>query len=119
MNPKPDELKLIMTLTGRLVRLPRMRDEELYVNTDKAAELLRVTPQRVGQLCAIEGLLKVDRNRFYLPDFANWIRVRHIAQLLEKKPQDFSEWGYVDFTLGDRSMPEIDPDALKTLTTTS
>jgi hypothetical protein len=118
MKPKGNEVNLIMTLTGRLVRLPRIREEELYVSTNQMAELLRVTPQRVGQLCAVEGLLKADRNRFYLPDIVNWTRVRHIAELLEKNPRELSDWGFVDFTLGDRSMPEIDPNALTKQTTT-
>jgi len=47
-----------------------------------------------------EGLKKVGRDRFYIPDVVNWQKVKSFSVLLKKYPQDMGDIGIVDFSLG-------------------
>lgn len=107
-----NELGILIIQTGGLLRLPKMGDDCLYANTKDIAMMLGVTPQRVNQYCATEGLPKADRNKFYIPEVMNWQKVKAIAEILHVNPRELASYGYVDFTLGDRSAPEINPNVM-------
>jgi len=105
--------ELLIILNGGLARLPRMKDKALWANTRLVAEMLKVTPQSISQLCFTEGLPKHDRDRFYIPDVLNWKKVKVFAELTESNPKDFAQHGLVDFSLGGEDVPELSEKILQ------
>jgi hypothetical protein len=100
--------QLALCFCGGLAKLPPLSDRELYGTTVDVARILRVTPQRVNQLVALEGLPKIGRDRFYMPDVFNFQNVQLIAERFGKRPLEMNFYSYVDFTLG-RDSPIVIP----------
>ena len=92
------ELSIILSVG--LVKLSMLADPTLYLSTRKASELLDVTPRQVTEYVLSGSLPRISRDRYYLPDLLNWIKVKAIADRLRLKPQDLEGFSFVDFSLG-------------------
>jgi hypothetical protein len=97
---KVNASQLTVCFCGGLAKIEPFADPELWGTTAEVAEMLRVSPRRVRQLVAEEGLPKAERGRFYLPDVFNFQNVRLIAERFGKRPLEMQFFNYVDFTLG-------------------
>ena len=112
-NRTVNELELLIIFCGGLAKLPLIDNEKLYATTNHIADILRVTPQRVNQYVTDEGLPKIDRDRFYLPDVSNWKSVKIFADNMKLRPQQMERFLFVDFTLGVDPPIFVKPEAIK------
>ena len=92
------ELSIILSVG--LVKLPTLADPMLYLSTRKAAELLDVSTRQVTEYVLNESLPRISRDRYYLLDLLNWVKVKSITDRLKLKPRELETLGFADFSLG-------------------